>query len=329
MSMQEFLLAGLDLLLCAGLLWLAWQVIQSPGLVRSVILFMVFGLLMALVWARLGAPDLALAEAAIGAGITGALLLSACKTVANESPGKPNREVRDPAAPGVPDWLLAPLCAAAGIGLAVLMHHLGEGGGPTPEAAIAAAGEHILGNPVTAVLLDFRAHDTLLEMLVLLLAFLGGRILLQQRPLPAAHPPPMVPPPMLMPLVTIATPFLLVTSFYVFWAGSHSPGGAFQAGALLGALGVMYHLAGRLSPIAVTGKLNRWLLAMGLGIFTLSACLGLFWAGAPLALPDRGGYALVLVIEFALMLSIATTLAFLFAGTRGLRLQLPPLREPQ
>jgi energy-converting hydrogenase B subunit D len=34
-------------------------------------------LLMALVWARLAAPDIALAEAAIGAGVTGALLLDA------------------------------------------------------------------------------------------------------------------------------------------------------------------------------------------------------------------------------------------------------------
>ena len=37
--------------------------------------FIAFGLLMALVWVRLGAPDIALAEAAIGVGLTGAQLL--------------------------------------------------------------------------------------------------------------------------------------------------------------------------------------------------------------------------------------------------------------
>ncbi len=41
------------------------------------ILFIVFGLLMTLAWARLAAADIALAEAAIGAGLTGALLLDA------------------------------------------------------------------------------------------------------------------------------------------------------------------------------------------------------------------------------------------------------------
>ncbi len=65
-----------DLLLVGGLLWLCWQVVSARELFRSIVLFIVFGLLMAICWARLQAPDLALAEAAIGAGITGALFLS-------------------------------------------------------------------------------------------------------------------------------------------------------------------------------------------------------------------------------------------------------------
>jgi energy-converting hydrogenase B subunit D len=67
----------LDGLLGIALVWLAWRVLAVGDLFRAVILFIVFGMLMALAWARLGAPDIALAEAAIGAGITGALLLDA------------------------------------------------------------------------------------------------------------------------------------------------------------------------------------------------------------------------------------------------------------
>ncbi len=40
-------------------------------------MFICFGLVMALAWVRLDAPDVALAEAAIGSGLTGALLLAA------------------------------------------------------------------------------------------------------------------------------------------------------------------------------------------------------------------------------------------------------------
>jgi uncharacterized MnhB-related membrane protein len=51
-----------------------------------VVLFVAFGLLMALCWMRLGAPDVALAEAAIGAGLTGALLMSALARLESSAP---------------------------------------------------------------------------------------------------------------------------------------------------------------------------------------------------------------------------------------------------
>ncbi|HET6497927.1 MAG TPA: DUF4040 domain-containing protein [Coriobacteriia bacterium] len=67
----------LDLLLVAAAIWLALRSLAEVKLFKSVVLFMAFGLLVALAWTRLSAPDIALAEAAIGAGITGALLLDA------------------------------------------------------------------------------------------------------------------------------------------------------------------------------------------------------------------------------------------------------------
>lgn len=59
------------------LVWLAWLTLSSEDLFKSIVLFITFGLVLALTWIRLEAPDVALAEAAIGAGITGALLLGA------------------------------------------------------------------------------------------------------------------------------------------------------------------------------------------------------------------------------------------------------------
>lgn len=69
--------SAFDLLLAGALLWSAWRTLATPQIDRAVILFIVFGLLLTLAWARLDAPDIALAEAAIGAGLTGALLLDA------------------------------------------------------------------------------------------------------------------------------------------------------------------------------------------------------------------------------------------------------------
>lgn len=68
-----------DLLLATSLVALALLVLFSGNLFKSVVLFIVFGLLMSVVWVRLGAPDIALAEAAIGTGLTAALLLEAVR----------------------------------------------------------------------------------------------------------------------------------------------------------------------------------------------------------------------------------------------------------
>jgi energy-converting hydrogenase B subunit D len=66
-----------DVLLTFSLIVLAWRALASRELFTAVVLFIAFGLFMALAWVRLQAVDIALAEAAIGAGLTGALLLSA------------------------------------------------------------------------------------------------------------------------------------------------------------------------------------------------------------------------------------------------------------
>jgi uncharacterized MnhB-related membrane protein len=76
------ILLGFDLLLSTSLVALAVAALTSREPRRAVFLFIAFGLLLALVWARLRAPDLALAEAAIGAGLAGALMLAAARRTA-------------------------------------------------------------------------------------------------------------------------------------------------------------------------------------------------------------------------------------------------------
>ncbi|MFP4657322.1 MAG: Na(+)/H(+) antiporter subunit B, partial [Desulfonatronovibrionaceae bacterium] len=65
----------LDVLLIVALLLTAWRLLESSDLFQAIVLFVSFGLFLALVWLRLMAPDIALAEAAVGAGLSGVLLL--------------------------------------------------------------------------------------------------------------------------------------------------------------------------------------------------------------------------------------------------------------
>lgn len=72
----------LDLLLVAVTVWVAWRLLFSNDLVTATVLFICFGLLLALGWVRLEAPDVALAEVVIGAGVTGTLVLLTVRRLA-------------------------------------------------------------------------------------------------------------------------------------------------------------------------------------------------------------------------------------------------------
>lgn len=68
-----------DVTLSAAIVWMACLSMAARSLFGCVVAFISFGLLMSLAWLRLGAPDVALAEAAVGAGVTGALLIAALR----------------------------------------------------------------------------------------------------------------------------------------------------------------------------------------------------------------------------------------------------------
>lgn len=71
----------IDIVLGPLALWLAATALLSANLFRGIVSFIAFGLLLTIIWLRLKAPDVAMAEAAVGAGITGVLLLDALSRV--------------------------------------------------------------------------------------------------------------------------------------------------------------------------------------------------------------------------------------------------------
>jgi uncharacterized MnhB-related membrane protein len=81
-----------DCVLVALLLWLGWRSVSDRDLFRAAINFIALGLIMAITWFRLSAPDLALAEAAVGSGLTGALLLVALRRWRDRDSGRGGRQ---------------------------------------------------------------------------------------------------------------------------------------------------------------------------------------------------------------------------------------------
>lgn len=302
-----------DGLLLFSIVGLAWASLATTDERRSVILFMAFGLVLAVAWARLLAPDVALAEAAIGAGLSGALLLAAARKqprLLSPESTKSSRHPDGAKVSVVSRWAVTLLSAALAGTLAwALLHAFSS----TPHDMLPRAisgnlASSGVSNPVTAVLLNFRAYDTLLELAVLLTAVLGIFALGQATPgyQPAG--------PIFDGLVRWLVPVLILTAGYLLWVGAHAPGGAFQAGATLAAAGVVLRLAGRSRIGVPDGFVLRIVMAAGVGVFLLVG-LTLLLLGRPfLGYPPAWAGALILLIETAAMLSIAATLLLAFVG---------------
>ncbi|MFH1151006.1 MAG: hydrogenase subunit MbhD domain-containing protein [Actinomycetota bacterium] len=80
----------LNLLIMIFLLATAIAAISVRDLLAAAVVFSAYSLMMAILWTQLRAPDLALTEAAVGAGVTTVLLvITIFKTVRRED--KPQR----------------------------------------------------------------------------------------------------------------------------------------------------------------------------------------------------------------------------------------------
>ncbi len=292
----------LDVTLAATVVGLGWRSVMTADRFEAVAVFIGIGLVMAIAWTRLEAPDLALAEAALGAGLNGALLLAAWAETREIENVPAERQILGPA------LLAATTMLVAGAGLAPL---LSAEAGLTGDIA-ARLDQTGVTHPVTAVLVDFRALDTLLELCVLLAALAATWQLGAARPLLRGK----LRGPVFVAYVRIALPLLVVLAAALLWRGATSPGGAFQAGATLAAAGVLLLLA---NPAGRAPSLSRtYRICASLGVLAfLGLGLGVtVFTGRFLDWPAAHAGILVLVAEAAATVAIATTLALLVVGGR-------------
>jgi multisubunit Na+/H+ antiporter MnhB subunit len=324
-----------DVVVAVLLPFLAWRLLTVRDLFKAVVLFVVFGLLMALVWVRLRAPDVALAEAAIGAGLTGVLFFAALGRIGTPltSEGR-NVQVRVEERCVRPSVETPTRGFLAQAGLTLFTGALGFTLGwvalmaPTQSVSLAEPVQTALShsgvtNPVTAVLLNFRGYDTLLEVAVLLLAVLGVWSL-PGMPAQCVLPEARVSGPVLVAFVRLLTPLMVVVGGYLLWVGADAPGGAFQGGAIGSAGGVLLVLSGMLRPSQIPEWPLRAALVMGFALF-LTVAVGVLLTGSHLLeYPREWVKALILLIESALTVSIACILVSLFTGRPSPRFQRLP-----
>lgn len=320
----------IDLLLGLLMVLLAGASLLLSQLFISVMAFIGFGLVVAVVWTRLGAVDIALAEAMIGSGITGALFLAALSHMTPDrdenavvSAVSSVHDASDP--PGIAgraqqmtiQWRTVSAAAIiiSATALVILsVFPLPAPDGRIPELVARNLIDSGVANPVTAVLLNFRAYDTLLEIGVVLLALLGMRAVGGLRSTGRQPHPESV----LAGFYRLTLPVMIMFSAYMVWVGKDEPGGAFQAAAILAAGGIIGCIAGA-KPLShtlpATGR--RIMVSAGFAVFLSLGVL--FWIqnGQFLAFaPASAGWS-ILLIEVMATISIALSLIVLFTGNSG------------
>jgi multisubunit Na+/H+ antiporter MnhB subunit len=285
-----------------------WTVFARETL-SAVIGFVSYGLLLAIIWIRLSAPDVALTEAAIGSGMTGMLLLGAAARLRTAGIHLTGVGLRGRVMVGV-------LCAMISVGLAVTILFPPEDVRTLAPMVMDNLAQSGLGNPVAGVLFVFRALDTLLEKVVLLLALVGIWSLAPDRAwggVPGLRIY-MAPSSTLTFLAQLLPPVGIVIGIYMCWVGANVPGGAFQGGTVIAAMWLLIMIAGLRNVPSIDQFRLRFLLVVGPLIFLAIGLAGFALAGAFLAYPSGYAKPLIVAVEVALTLSIAVALGMLGAG---------------
>ena len=226
----------LTLMLITGI-----AVVRAQNLFVATTLMGIFSLLLAANFFLLDAADVALTEAAVGAGISTVLFLSALSLTAEHE--KPNNGGRVIALGVVVITTLALLHATLD------SPRLGDINAPVHQHVAPWYIEQTptlidVPNIVTAILASFRGYDTLGEVFVVFTAGIGVMFLLAHYP----HKPPHKPHEglrhyLIQRLVgRTVIPFILLFGLYVQFHGDFGPGGGFQAGALVAAAIILYAL---------------------------------------------------------------------------------------
>lgn len=313
MSVLQALDTGLAALVLAVAVW----TIAAREAFAAVVGYVAYGLLLSIVWVRLFAVDVALTEAAIGSGVTGVLLIGAAARLrqagnaeADEHPNEPQR------------FWAGVLCVIVAAALAAVVLLMPDPA-PTlaPEAAqnLPATG---VGNPITAVLLSYRAFDTMLEKVVLVLAVVGVWSIAPDRYWGGAPGAPRAvrPERTLAFLAQLLPPPGILVGVHIVWVGADEPGGAFQGGAILAAMWIIAMMARLTEAPRISALWLRLALVAGPAVFLAIGVAGFAMAGGFLAYPAGFAKPLILFIEAFMTLSIAAALPMLVAG--------PPRRAP-
>lgn len=163
-------------------------------------------------------------------------------------------------------------------------------------------------NIVTAVLLNYRAYDTLIEFAVFLCVAIAVLPYMLDTPLLKLK---LQEESQVLLIAKAFIPLTIVMAGYLLWVGSTKPGGAFQAAALLAGCLVLLSLA-NVQVVDFTKLGYRLLMSSGLIAFIVTILMLFLKSNSFLTFPVELAGISILAIEFFATFAIALILFLCF-----------------
>jgi multicomponent Na+:H+ antiporter subunit B len=307
---------------------IAIAAIRLRDLFAVVILFGIYSLLTAALFMDLAAVDVAFTEAAVGAGVTTVLMLSALHLTRRWEEAPKHKP-------------LLPLLVVAVTGAVLIYATLdaplfGDPSAPVHQHVapryIEKGPEEVgMPNMVTAVLASYRGYDTFGETVVIFTAGLAVMLLLgiQEGPQARRGRNAIGDQVVLKVVVKLLIPLVLMYALYVQFHGDFGAGGGFQAGVIFATGFVLYDLVfgeGQARAVVPPNWLHR-LAALGVliygGVGVVSLLLGKpFLDYSVLAHdPVHGQHLGVLLVELGVGITVFSVVLSIFYALSGRRRQ--------
>jgi multicomponent Na+:H+ antiporter subunit B len=300
--------------------------VMSRNLFVSSMWFGIFSLMMATNFFILDAADVALTEAAVGAGVSTVLFMGALALTSEHEHFKEK-------------FALFPLLLLVLLFGVLFVVSFDQ---PLLGDPMAPAHQHVapwylsetpklidIPNVVTAILASFRGYDTLGEVIVVFTAGIGVLSVLGFRP---KRPQRLSNEAMannnrgvqhhsiLRVVGKLIIPFLMLFALVVQFHGKYTPGGGFSAGALFAAAVMLYGIlegADRSSKV-MPQRTMLILASMGATLYTGVGIVSMLLGGTFLdynvlaSNPLDGQYLGILLVEFGVGLTVTTVLIMIF-----------------
>jgi len=261
----------------------AVAIVRTENLFVAVMLMAIFSLLMAANFFILDAADVALTEAAVGAGVTTVIFLGALALTAERE-----RSITQGR------WLALGVVSVTVMVLIYATFDKPRLGDPNAPVHTHVAPWYLeqtpeligIPNVVTAILGSFRGYDTLGEVFVVLTACIGVLFILGAAP-PSDRKPKddgtMGLRHHLVPQVVgrLLIPFIILFGLYVQFHGEYGPGGGFQAGAIIATAFILHALLeGESTALkSLPGPVLLGMVAGGALLYTLVGIAGIALGG--------------------------------------------------